>query len=56
MGGSLVRTGRTGQGSFITRVLEFRNQDGEPVIRRRQALGKYKPFAVDGETDARDDG
>jgi acyl dehydratase len=51
-----ARKGRTGLGIFVTRVLEFRNQDGVPVIRRRQALGKYQPFAVGAEAGARDDG
>ena len=51
-----ARRGRTGLGIFVTRTLEFRNQHGEPVIRRHQALGKYPPFAVGTETSARDDG
>jgi acyl dehydratase len=51
-----TRTGRTGTGIFVTRILEFRNQDGVPVIRRHQSLGKYPPFAVGAEAAARDDG
>ena len=51
-----VRRGRTGTGIFVTRILEFRNQDGVPVIRRHQSLGKYKPFAVGAEAGARVEG
>ncbi|HEY7063883.1 MAG TPA: MaoC family dehydratase N-terminal domain-containing protein [Chloroflexota bacterium] len=50
------RRGRTGLGIFITRILEFRNQDGVPVIRRRQSLGKYPAFSVVAEAGRRDDG
>jgi acyl dehydratase len=50
-----ARRGRTGLGIFITRVVEFRNQDGELVIRRRQILGKYPPAAVAAGSGARDD-
>jgi hypothetical protein len=39
----------------VTRILEFRNQDGVPVIRRNQSLGKYRPFAVEAGAAARDE-
>jgi acyl dehydratase len=51
-----TRQGRTGFGIFVTRILEFRNQDGVPIIRRHQSLGKYKPFAVGAAAGARDEG
>lgn len=41
-----TRRGRTGLGIFVTRILEFRNQDGEVVIRRHQSLGKYPPTSL----------
>lgn len=50
-----TRRGRTGPGMFITRILEFRNQDGEPVIRRRQAMGKYPALCVGADAGARND-
>ncbi len=50
-----ARRGRTGLGIFVTRILEFRNQDGEVVIRRRQSLGKYRPFSVTADGSAPDD-
>jgi acyl dehydratase len=51
-----ARRGRTGLGIFVTRILEFRNQHGEPIIRRHQSLGKYPAFAVAADAGARDDG
>jgi acyl dehydratase len=50
-----ARRGRTGLGIYITRVLEFRNQDGEIVIRRRQALAKYPPSTLEAESGAREE-
>jgi acyl dehydratase len=51
-----ARRGRTGLGIFVTRILEFRNQHGEPVIRRRQSLGKYPPASVAADSGVRYDG
>ncbi len=50
-----VRRGRTGTGIFVTRILEFRNQHGQPVIRRHQSLGKYPPASIEAESGARDE-
>ena len=51
-----ARRGRTGLGIFVTRILEFRNQDGEPVIRRHQSLCKYPPTTLTADAGARDSG
>jgi acyl dehydratase len=51
-----ARQGRTGLGIYVRRILEFRNQDGELVIRRDQTLAKFPPSTATDAPRASDDG